>query len=122
MFFLTGGAEMVVVSNRIPVAPGYEREFEQRFEGRARLVEKHPGFIRLEILRPLPIHMHGKDMGGSDYFVVLTYWQTKEDFIHWTESDSFREAHSNRPPKEMFAGPNVFEMHEIIQHVGTVTG
>ena len=108
---------MIVVSNRIQVASGYEIDFEKRFEGRARLVEKHKGFIRLEILRPTPVEMHGKTQGGSDYYVVLTYWEKKEDFVRWTESADFREAHSNRPPKEMFSGPNVFEMHEIIQSV-----
>ncbi len=108
---------MIVVSNRIPVAAGHEAEFEKRFEGRARLVEKHPGFCRLEILRPTRVQMHGGMMGDSGYYVVLTYWESKEDFVKWTESDSFREAHSNRPPKEMFAGPNVFEMHEVIQNV-----
>jgi heme-degrading monooxygenase HmoA len=108
---------MIVVSNRIPVAPGFEKEFENRFEGRARLVEKHPGFIRLEILRPQKVTLHGNAQGGSQYYVVLTYWQSAEDFANWTASEDFREAHSNRPPKEMFAGANIFEMHEIIQLV-----
>lgn len=108
---------MIVVSNRIQVAPGYEKEFENRFEGRARLVEKHAGFVRLEILRPQKVTLHGNEQGGSDYYVVLTYWRSVEDFTSWTSSDAFREAHSNRPPKEMFSGPNVFEMHEIIQLV-----
>ena len=66
-----------------------------------------PGFVRMEILRPLK----------SDYYVVLTYWESPKDFETWTESPEFQEAHSRRPPKEMFSGPNVFEMHEIIQHV-----
>lgn len=108
---------MIVVSNRIKVASGYEREFEQRFEGRARLVETQPGFVRLEILRPVNVELHGQTQGGSEYYVVLTYWENKDAFVRWTESAAFREAHSNRPPKEMFAGPNVFEMHEIIQSV-----
>jgi heme-degrading monooxygenase HmoA len=108
---------MIVVSNRIQVAAGYEKEFEQRFEGRARLVEKHEGFVRLEILRPRKVMLHGSEQGGSQYYVVLTYWRSPEDFTNWTASDAFREAHSNRPPKEMFSGPNVFEMHEIIQMV-----
>ena len=106
---------MIVVSNRIPVAPGQEAAFEKRFEGRAGLVENHPGFIRLEILRPKPVEMHGHTMGGSEYYVVLTYWKTEGDFVRWTQSEDFRTAHANRPPKEMFAGPNVFEMHEVIQ-------
>ena len=108
---------MVVVSNRIQVAAGYEAEFEKRFEGRARLVETQPGFVRLEILKPLDVDLHGRTQGGSEYYVVLTHWESKEDFVRWTESPAFREAHSNRPPKEMFSGPNVFEMHEIIQSV-----
>lgn len=109
---------MIVVSNRIPVAKGHEAEFAERFQDRAGLVEHHPGFVRLEILRPEPIMLHGQQMGGSDYHVVLTYWKRKEDFVAWTESEDFRTAHSHRPPKEMFAGPNVFEMHEIIQSAG----
>ncbi|MEK7366588.1 MAG: antibiotic biosynthesis monooxygenase, partial [candidate division NC10 bacterium] len=44
---------MIVVSNRIQVTKGQESAFEQRFEGRARLVESMPGFVRLEILRPM---------------------------------------------------------------------
>ena len=106
---------MIVVSNRIQVAPGHEEAFEKRFEGRAGLVENHPGFIRLEILRPKAVQMHGKPLGGSDYYVVLTYWESEQAFVGWTESEDFRTAHASRPPKEMFSGPNVFEMHEVIQ-------
>lgn len=106
---------MIVVSNRIPVAPGQEQAFEARFRGRVGLVEKHAGFIRLEILRPKTVELHGAAMGGSNYYVVLTYWEDEHAFRAWTESEDFRRAHADRPPKEMFAGPNVFEMHEVIQ-------
>jgi len=78
---------MIVVSNRIQVAKGHEEAFEKRFEGRARLVENHPGFIRLEILRPKAVQMHGKPLGGSDYYVVLTYWESPEAFEAWTEAE-----------------------------------
>jgi heme-degrading monooxygenase HmoA len=96
---------MIVVSNRIQVAKGHEAEFEQRFEGRARLVESRVGFLRLEILRPIQ----------SDYYVVLTHWKDEISFRAWTDSAEFKEAHRNRPSAEIFAGPNVFEMHEVIQ-------
>ena len=109
---------MIVVSNRVPVAKGRGAEVAARFRDRAGMVEHHPGFVRLEILRPERITLHGHQMGGSDYHVVLTYWECKEDFVAWTESEDFRTAHSQQPPKEMFAGPNVFEMHEIIQSAG----
>lgn len=106
---------MIVVSNRIAVAPGHEEAFERRFRGRAGLVENHPGFLRLEILRPKTIEIQDRQMGGSNHYVVLTYWEREEDFVAWTESEDFRTAHASRPPQEMFAGPNVFEMHEVIQ-------
>ena len=54
---------MIVVSNRIPVAKGHEEAFAERFRNRASLVEHHPGFVRLEILRPQPISMHGQGNG-----------------------------------------------------------
>ena len=87
---------MIVVSNRIQVAQGREKDFEARFAGRAGLVEKMPGFVRLEVLRPIK----------SDYYVVLTHWENEKSFRAWTESPEFREAHSNRPPAEIFSGPS----------------
>jgi heme-degrading monooxygenase HmoA len=44
----------------------------------------------------------------------MTYWRSKEDFEHWTESQAFMEAHANTPPKEAFTGPSKLEVHEII--------
>jgi len=51
----------------------------------------------------------------GDYYVVMTHWQSKAAFESWTQSEEFKQGHANLPPKEMFAGPNVFEMHEVIQ-------
>lgn len=97
---------MIVVSNRIQVAKGQEAEFEKRFQGRAGLVEHMAGFVRLEILRPIK----------GDYYIVLTHWRDEASFRAWTDSAEFKEAHSQRPPAEIFAGPSLFEMHEVIQH------
>lgn len=48
------------------------------------------------------------------YYEVKTWWRSVDDFAAWTRSPAFAEAHSSRPPKEMFAGPNVLEIHEIL--------
>lgn len=96
---------MIVVANRIPVTKGYEKEFEKRFEHRFGAVDHMPGFIRNEILRPIL----------GDHYVVMTYWESQTAFEAWMQSEEFKRAHSNPSPKEMFAGPNVFEMHEVIQ-------
>lgn len=95
---------MIVVANRIPVAEGHEEEFERRFRDREGLVDQSPGFIRNEVLRPVK----------GDFYVVKTYWEDMASFEAWTRSDAFREAHAKHPPKEMFAGPNVLEIHEVL--------
>jgi heme-degrading monooxygenase HmoA len=109
---------MFVVTNRIPVAKGFEQEFEDRFRKRAHLIDRSPGFIKNQILRPIQRrfdHATGqwKEVDDQGYYLVQTYWESEEAFWDWTKSDSFRAAHSNRPPAEMFAGPNVLEIHSV---------
>ncbi|MBZ0160618.1 antibiotic biosynthesis monooxygenase [Candidatus Methylomirabilis sp.] len=96
---------MIVTANRVSITKGYEQEFEKRFEQRLGAVDRMPGFIRNEVLRPLQ----------GDCYVVLTYWESEAAFEAWMQSESFKQAHANPAPKEMFAGRSVFEMHEVIQ-------
>jgi heme-degrading monooxygenase HmoA len=108
-----------VVTNRIPVAAGHEADFEDRFRHRAHLIDQSPGFIKNLVMRPVQrrfSHQTGQWETTSEqgYYLVQTYWETEEAFWDWTKSESFRTAHSNRPPAEMFAGPNVLEIHEVI--------
>ena len=109
---------MIVVTNRIPVAEGFEEDFENRFRNRAHLIDKSPGFVKNTILRPIRRrfdHATGAWVETQErgYYLVQTTWESEEDFWNWTKSESFRAAHSNRPPAEMFAGPNVLEIHEV---------
>ena len=116
---------MIVVTNRIPVAEGYEIDFEDRFKKRVHLVDQSPGFIRNEVHRPRPMkfsHEEGKFVPNPDeqgFYEVKTWWARLEDFEAWTKSPSFAEAHKNRPPKEMFAGPNKLEIHEVFLSTDT---
>jgi len=95
---------VLVVSNRMSVAKGWEEDFERRWKQRKWTVAQFPGFIRTEVLRPV----------RGDHYIVMTYWKSKEDFEHWTASQAHIEAHANPPPKEAFTGPNKLELHEII--------
>lgn len=110
---------MIVTTNRIPVAAGHEIDFEDRFKHRVHLVDRALGFIRNEVHRPRPMsfnHESGEwrdDPDAQGYYEIKTWWRSFEDFIAWTNSEAFAEAHRNRPPKEMFAGPNVLEVHEV---------
>jgi heme-degrading monooxygenase HmoA len=112
--------QMIVVTNRIPVAQGHEIDFEDRFKRRAHLVDRAPGFIRNEVHRPRPMkldHAAGAfvdDPSQQGTYEVKTWWQSIEDFTAWTKSPAFAQAHADRAPKEMFRGPNELVIHEVL--------
>lgn len=99
---------MITVANRIYVNQEYAEAFEERFRARAGLVDKMPGFVSNQVLRPV---------NEGDPYVVFTVWQTRQDFLNWVRSDEFVKGHaqSGTLPREAFSGPNVLEMHEVIQ-------
>lgn len=102
---------MITVANRISVNPEYHDQFEARFRDRAGLVDGMPGFIANHVLRPLK---------AGEPFVVLTFWESREAFEAWTNSDAFRQGHarSGSLPREAFSGPNTLEVHEVVQSSG----
>jgi heme-degrading monooxygenase HmoA len=98
---------MFIVMNRIPVNPEYKDRFEERFTNRAREVDKMPGFVRNQVLRP----------GNSDDpYIVLTVWQSKADFEAWVNSEAFQKGHakSGTLPREAFLGHSKLETFEVI--------
>jgi len=99
---------MITVANRIYVKPEYAEAFEQRFRERAGLVDKMPGFISNQVRRPV---------NDGDPYVVFTTWNSRQDFMDWIKSDAFVKGHaqSGTLPREAFSGPNVLELHEVIQ-------
>lgn len=103
---------MIIVQNRIPVAEGQEEAFLDRFRTRKGLVDRQPGFIRNLVLRPVK----------GDHFIVLTFWETLDHFRAWTESESFREAHSRVTPQAMFRGHSELEIHEVALDTGRRAG
>lgn len=80
-----------VAVNRITVnSPEEADKIVEGFRGRARLVDRQPGFISFELWR--------EEKGGE--VLVATRWRTKEDFESWVNGSAFKEAHkraSNSP-------------------------
>jgi len=95
---------MIVAVNRIFVKPAYRDAFEERFKTRVRLVESMPGFVRMEILRPVE---------GEDY-LVMTWWKDRESFEAWVQSEAFRKGHARGASHEWFSQPNVFALYEVM--------
>jgi heme-degrading monooxygenase HmoA len=99
---------MITVANRIYVTAEYAAAFEARFRDRAGLVDKMPGFVSNQVLRPV---------NEGEPYVVFTTWRSRQDFLNWVRSDEFVKGHaqSGTLPKEAFARVNVLEMHEVVQ-------
>jgi heme oxygenase (mycobilin-producing) len=79
---------MIVVMNRIPIAKGREQDFEKTFAERDRAVDRMPGFIDMQVLRP----------SEGQIYVVLTRWKSRQAFQDWTQSQAFILAHRKQSP------------------------
>ena len=77
------GQTMFVLMNRMTVPDEDKEHFEHLFKTRARAVDRRPGFVKAEILRPTK---------GNTY-IVMTHWKDKESFLGWTKSDEYKEGH-----------------------------
>ena len=93
---------MIVVMNRIPVSEGREQDFEKTFMDRDRAVDRMPGFIDMQVLRPAE---------GRTY-VVMTRWKSREAFKQWTESEAFISAHRKQSPGLAESRPTL-EIYEV---------
>ena len=93
---------MFVVMNRITVTEGREADFEKTFTERDRAVDLMPGFVDMQVLRPVE---------GRAY-IVLTRWKSREDFDSWTRSEAFIAAHRKQSPGLAETRP-VLEMYEV---------
>jgi heme-degrading monooxygenase HmoA len=100
---------MYIVNNRVPVTEEYAEMFEQRFRERAGQIDKQPGFVQMQVLRP--------DTPDTPY-LVQTMWRDKQAFEAWVGSDDFKLAHRNPMPKEAFSGEGRIEMFEVVIAAG----
>ena len=102
----------VVKINAIEVAPDRGAELEERFAKRAQEVEKMPGFLGFELLRPVE--------GETRYF-VYTRWESEEAFRAWVESPAFTRGHAqasaDRGQKPVAHGSSLlsFEVVEMVE-------
>jgi heme-degrading monooxygenase HmoA len=94
----------VVKINAIEVPEGAGPELERRFAARAGAVEKAPGFLSFELLRPV---------AGENRYFVYTRWESEEAFQAWSEG-SGRAAHSGERARPVGSGSALLEF-EVIQ-------
>ncbi len=76
---------MIVAMFHVEVSPGNEERFVEGFRHRLRLVDQMPGFRGFELVR------HRDE---PNKFIVITCWERIEDFLAWTQSEAFQQAHA----------------------------
>lgn len=78
----------------VDVQEGHEKEFIERFQKRARLIDKAKGFKGMYVLQ------HTQT---ANKFLVVTFWKDEDSFRAWVNSEEFRKAHAEGsvPTKEM---------------------
>jgi heme-degrading monooxygenase HmoA len=95
---------MIVVASRITVQKGREREFERQFFARPKLVDMMPGFIRNEFLKPL----------NNNTYIILSYWETREDVEAWMKTDAFHLNQMRKSGRDCLSGPIQLDLHEVV--------
>ncbi|QIO23808.1 antibiotic biosynthesis monooxygenase [Haloarcula sp. JP-L23] len=93
---------MLVVANHLSVAAEHEADFVEVFEERVAQLRGRSGLERVEILR----------QREGNQFVVQAYWESRDAFEQWRDSDDFVDAHADLP-SEMFTGPNRLEIYDL---------
>ncbi|HEX6820248.1 MAG TPA: antibiotic biosynthesis monooxygenase [Ktedonobacterales bacterium] len=76
---------MIVSMFHIRVPEAAVTGFEQSWRQRSGMVDSMPGFRGLEVLRD------GQTPGA---YIVLTHWETKEDYERWATSPAFAAGHA----------------------------
>ncbi len=72
-----------VAINYIQCEDHYRARFEELFATRAHAIDRLPGFIDMQVLKP--------DQNGE--YLIVSHWESEEAFKTWTRSPEFLEGH-----------------------------
>lgn len=89
----------IAMLNVVDVAAGHEAAFEEAFRAREGAVEAQPGFLSLEVLRPVSGCWDGPEHVPAQpcrTYVVFSRWVSADAHTAWTKSEAFRRAHGRR--------------------------
>jgi len=81
---------MYLAMNRFKVTEGREQDFVDVWKNRKSSLNEMSGFVDFHLMR-------GALNEEEKYtlFASHTIWNSEEDFIAWTKSENFRDAHKN---------------------------
>ncbi|MBI5947337.1 MAG: antibiotic biosynthesis monooxygenase [Chloroflexi bacterium] len=95
---------MFIAMNQFTVIPERAADFETLWRTRESHLQGLKGFVQFSLLR-------GDEPGD---YLSHTIWESREDFIAWTASDAFRQAHAARTPDGILAGHPRARFYEAV--------
>ncbi|MEO1198779.1 MAG: antibiotic biosynthesis monooxygenase [Pseudomonadota bacterium] len=102
---------MFIAMNRFQVAKGSEADFEAVWLNREIHIAKEQGFVAFHLLR-------GPERDDHTLYSSHTIWSSEADFLAWTKSQAFRDAHKDAGQnKDLYLGPPAFEGFQVVQTV-----
>ena len=101
---------MFVAMNRFRINKGHEEAFEDVWRNRDSRLADVPGFQSFHLLKG-PYDEEAE----TTLYASHTIWQSRDHFVDWTKSQSFRDAHRNAGGNEgMYSGHPQFEGFESV--------
>ncbi len=104
----SGDAMQFVSRSEITVPLPAAEALERAFVERARLVDTHPGFLGLQLLR---------DVRENGRYVLLTQWRSRADFTAYMKSGDHARAHDRPHPGlgPVGEGGKLEQFHVVVQ-------
>tara|TARA_B100001057_G_scaffold128777_1_gene127849 strand:+ start:3717 stop:4022 length:306 start_codon:yes stop_codon:yes gene_type:complete len=97
-----------IAMNRFKIVLGKEDDFEHVWRTRETFLDEVDGFIDFNLLR-------GESNDEYTLYSSHSTWESKDDFIAWTKSESFRKAHKNAGEnKPLYIGHPEFEGFKVV--------
>lgn len=94
--------------NRFKIVLGKEEDFENIWKNRNSHLDDVEGFINFNLIK-------GKEEKDYTLYASHSTWSTEEDFINWTKSESFRNAHKDAGKhRNIYIGHPEFEGFKVV--------
>ena len=99
---------MYIAMNRFKIILGRENDFEKIWKERDTHLKNVPGFKKFNLIK-------GKKNDIYILYASHSQWNSENDFINWTKSDAFRQAHKGAGQhSDIYLGHPEFEGFEVI--------
>ena len=99
---------MYIAMNRFKIVIGREKDFERIWRERDTHLGDVSGFLKFHLVK-------GRTEETHTLYASHSTWKSETDFINWTKSEAFRQAHKGAGEhSEVYLGHPVFEGFEVI--------